>query len=109
MYCMSLKDPTHTLSIICRVLAWSGRFRPQFDAWTAGNGNGYCTVTAHWIEETALTSFELKNAVISFVSVPHSHTGKRLGQVVYKVWLASVLNTRYVPSFLPSSQTDRLC
>lgn len=62
-----------------------GKVSVTTDAWTAGNGDGYCTVTAHWIEETAPTNFELKNAIIGFVSVPRSHTGKRLGQVVYKV------------------------
>lgn len=43
-------------------------------------------MTAHWIEETAPGIWELKADLLGFVSIMHSHSGKRLGQALYKVY-----------------------
>jgi hypothetical protein len=54
------------------------------DAWSASNGDEYYGVTAHWIEESENT-WVLKMGVIGFLQMMKSHTGKRMGQALFKV------------------------
>ena len=42
-------------------------------------------MTAHCIEETALTKWELKNTLISFTRIANAHSGEWLGQVLFKI------------------------
>lgn len=55
------------------------------DALQVANTDRYFAVTAHWIEETALTKWELKNALIGFTRIANAHSGERLGQVLFKI------------------------
>ena len=41
---------------------------------------------AHWIQENLPGSWELKTDLLGFVSIPHSHSGQRLGQALYKIY-----------------------
>lgn len=55
------------------------------DAWQAGNTDSYFAVTAHWVEEDESGGWDLKNAIIGFTRLNHSHHGRRLGQALFKV------------------------
>jgi hypothetical protein len=54
------------------------------DAWSASNGDGYYVVMAHWIEENE-GKWALKMSVLGFLRMMKSHTGKRMGQALFKV------------------------
>jgi hypothetical protein len=55
------------------------------DAWQASNADGYFAVTGHWIEESTLSKWELKNALLGFTRVSNAHNGERLGQALFKI------------------------
>lgn len=63
----------------------SGEISLTCDAWQASNTDGYFAVTAHWIESTTPTQWELKNALLGFTKLNNAHNGKRLGQALYKI------------------------
>lgn len=55
------------------------------DTWQASNTDGYFAVTAHWIEESSPSHWDLRNALLGFVRLNNAHNGKRLGQALFKV------------------------
>ena len=57
------------------------------DTWQASNTNSYFAVTAHWIEESMPTQWELKSALIGFIRLSNTHSGERLGQALFKIIL----------------------
>ena len=65
--------------------AVTGEINLTCDAWQADNVNGYFAVTAHWIEEIAPASWELRSALIGFTQLNNAHNGERLGQALYKI------------------------
>lgn len=67
------------------LMACKGRVSLTDDAWSAGNGDGYLVVTAHWIHESTPQVWELRMAIIGFQRMMKSHSGKRLGQAVFKI------------------------
>ena len=65
--------------------AVSGVINITFDAWQAGNSDGYFAVTGHWIQEDRAGEWELKSFLLGFTLVNNSHHGVRLGQVLFKI------------------------
>jgi hypothetical protein len=57
----------------------------MYDAWQAGNTDGYSAVTGHWIEETTPAQWEHKTAILEFTQVNNAHNGQRLGQALFKI------------------------
>jgi hypothetical protein len=55
------------------------------DAWQASNADGYFAVTGHWIEETTVTKWELKSALLGFTCINNAHSGEQLGQALFKI------------------------
>lgn len=51
------------------------------DAWTASNDLPFLGVSAHFIDD----NFKLQNALLDFVPLPGSHTGKRLNEAFSNV------------------------
>lgn len=55
------------------------------DGWQASNVDGYFAVTGHWIERVGPLHWELRHALLGFVRMNNSHTGKNLGHALYLV------------------------
>jgi hypothetical protein len=55
------------------------------DAWQASNADRYFAVTGHWIKEQRSGTWELHNALFSFIWLNNAHNGKRLGGALFKI------------------------
>ncbi|KAL1949584.1 hypothetical protein VTO73DRAFT_8465 [Trametes versicolor] len=55
------------------------------DAWQASTVDGYFAVTGSWIEEKVPGEWKLETALFGFVRLNYAHTGKKLGEALYKV------------------------
>jgi hypothetical protein len=51
----------------------------------ASNTDGYFAVSGHWIEEPTPGVWHVENALLGFKRLNNSHSGKRLGQALFKV------------------------
>jgi hypothetical protein len=56
------------------------------DAWQAANVDGYFAVTGHWLEKKPGEVLTLHNTLLGFVRLNGAHSGKRLGQTLFKVF-----------------------
>lgn len=77
-----------------------GTVNITFDAWQAGNSDGYFAVTGHWIQEDKPREWELKSALLGFTLVNNSHHGVRLGQVLFKITERVNISHKVCPSHL---------
>jgi len=75
----------HLLLIVSQGPTVQGEVSLTCDAWQAGNTDGYSAVTAHWIEEPTPGKWELNRALIGFTRLNNAHSGKRLGQALFKI------------------------
>ena len=59
------------------------------DAWQASNTDAYFAVTGSWLQKNSLDVWEVKTVLIGFMQMNSTHSGARLGQVLYQVihWL----------------------
>jgi hypothetical protein len=55
------------------------------DAWQASNTDVYFAVTGHWIMECVPGEWTLEHALLSFAQMNCSHSGTRLGQMLFSV------------------------
>lgn len=58
------------------------------DAWQANTTDGYFAVTGSWIEhdpDTPGADWKLQTALFGFVRMNCAHSGKHLGEALYKV------------------------
>lgn len=64
--------------------AVKGKVSVTCDAWQASNVDGYFAVTGSWIEKRdgILT---LQGSLLGFVRLNNAHSGRRLGQCLFKV------------------------
>ena len=79
--------------------AVKGKVSTTCDAWTALNGSSFFAVTGHWIEESSKGVWTLQSALLGFTHIPYAHTGKRLGQVLYKVLERVGITHKVCPRF----------
>jgi hypothetical protein len=56
------------------------------DAWQASNVDGYFAITGHWVEKNDEGILILQNSLIGFVCLNRGHSGKQLGQTLFKVF-----------------------
>jgi hypothetical protein len=76
---------SHSFLIVSQGPTVQGKVSLTCDAWQASNADGYFAVTAHWIEEQAPTSWDLKSTLIGFTCLNSAHNGQRLGHALFKI------------------------
>lgn len=55
------------------------------DAWEAGNHSSYFAITGHYIEEKGPKMWVMRTSLLGLPHFVSVHTGKRLGQMLFKV------------------------
>jgi hypothetical protein len=76
--------------------AVSGTVNITFDAWQAGNSDGYFAVTGHWIEEDKPREWELKSALLGFTMVTIPTMGFGWVKSFSKSRNGLIFRTRYI-------------
>jgi hypothetical protein len=82
------------------------------DAWQAANVDGYFAVTSHWLKKKPGEVLTLRNTLLGFVCLNGAHSGKRLGQTLFKVFdhVGAISKVRIFAFFitLPSLYNDAI-
>jgi hypothetical protein len=74
-----------TLTFTSQGATVTGDISLTCDAWQADNTDAYFAVTGHWIEERAPGEWSLEHALLGFAQMNCSHSGVRLGQMMFSI------------------------